>query len=221
MGKIVYQGSLYREWLHHHKNLDSQTCDVQIESLEKLWTNYLKVLGENINVSNLRSISIPYRDNLNPYFWICDCINREDYKLCKHIMNLYLSLLNRLHFEISYNVEEFDHRESYGFMRGYRPEIGYNESFNDDLTQFQKLIIYDINSVFPNVIMELNTKRKLPNELECAVWISSWKLYSKFISSLISSFCNSDYRYYNGSSINIDRLKTQDYCESIMFEDEP
>lgn len=220
MGSIVYARALYREWLQHNYNWDEQICDTQIVRLEKLWTNYCKIIGEKINVSNLRKVSIPYSCDLNPYIWICDCVNHGDYKFCKHIINLYVSLLKRLFFELTYDTTEYDYRESSGYTDGYKPKISYGESYNDRLTQYQDLIINDINAVYPNVIMYLNMNGNLPTEVECSSWIKALEIYSKFIHSLISSFDDDKYHYYHGTSEVLDHLKLQDYFESNLSEDD-
>ena len=218
---MVYQEKLYREWLQRKYNKDNVACETQINYLEKLRVNYCEIIGSKIDVYSSRKISIPYRCNFNPFVWICDCINMGNYKFCTLVLNLYTSLLSRLFFELTYDTSEYDLRESYDMMYGYKTEISYNESIDERLTLYQELIIMDIQSVFPNIVRELSMTGKLPTETQCYNWISSWKMYSKFIKEIID-FLNHDCQninrniFYSGTSKDFDRLRFQDFYESII-----
>lgn len=213
---MIYQGALYRKWLQHKHNMDKDACNVQIELLKEIHVNYCTIIGTKIDIYQQRRISIPYSCNLNPYIWICDCINRGDYEFCISITNLYLSLLKRLHFEITYDIPTFDFYNVPGEEKKYNVEISYNQ-FSDKLTKYHKLILKDIEDVYPNVIMELNMTGKLPSEAQCSNWISSWKMYSKFINDFIISYYVYDAKYisYKGASKKLDIMRLQDFYESI------
>lgn len=177
----IFQESLFFSWLLK-KNDDEITAKEIIDSLRAFNSIYCSTLGKTIEIPANRKITVPFSINLNPFLWIQDCLNRNDYETINFIKFYYKLLITLILQESMVSPEETLSIKERLNISKLKPYLIFKGK------PYQHSIVFDSIKGLSFTFNLLYQNGNFPAKIDIVRWQKVWQIFMQFIKIYVNYY---------------------------------